>query len=125
MDRLVRILAGGGLAGALALVVCVSGCRSMRSEVPPGKPYPTHGGTPPTVGFSSDPRANPSASAGQWSPGTSMTPGNSVPDGGTGLTTGSQPQFGTPTPNSSSSGAPSGYRYGAPSTSTSTTPTSP
>jgi hypothetical protein len=125
MDRLVRILAGGSLAAVVGLVVCASGCRSMRSEVPQGKPYPTNGGSPPTVGFGSDPRPNPAANAGQWSQGTSMTPGTSVPDGGNALNLGSgaqTPQFGTPTPNSANYGAPSGWRYGPPTTTTPGTP---
>jgi hypothetical protein len=123
MDRLSRILAGGSLALILGVVGSVSGCRSMRSEVPPGKPYTTNGGTPPTVGFSSDPRSNPAASAGQWSNGTTATPGNSVPDGGMGLGgTGTQPQYGTPTPNAANYGAPGGYRYGAPGSAPTTNP---
>jgi hypothetical protein len=114
MDRLGRILSGASLAVALGLVISAAGCRSMRSEVPAGKPYSTNGGTPPTVGFSSDPRSNPAASAGQWGGGAPMTPGNSVPDGGTSLSGASSlPQSGTPMPNSTSSyGTPGSYRYG-------------
>lgn len=122
MDRLRRILAGGSLAVVLGTVLTASGCRSMRNEVPPGKPYPTTG-TPPTVGFSSDPRHNTNASAGMWSNGTSMTPGSSVPDGGNALGSTSTPaQSGTPMPNAGNYGAPGGYRYGPPAT---TTPPSP
>jgi hypothetical protein len=58
MDRLSRALTGGCLAVVLGTVFSASGCRSMRNDVPPGKPYSTTGGTPPTVGFSSDPHAN-------------------------------------------------------------------
>ena len=38
MDRLSRVLATGGMALILGTVLTGSGCRSMRSEVPPGKP---------------------------------------------------------------------------------------
>ena len=51
MDRQTRRLAGFGLMFVLA----ASGCRSTRSEVPPGRQYSGDGRQVPPVGFSSDP----------------------------------------------------------------------
>ena len=58
MDRHGRLLAGGCLAVIMGMFVAVAGCRSMRNDVPPGKPYSTTGGSPPPVGFNSDPHPN-------------------------------------------------------------------
>lgn len=116
MDRLCRVLASGSLALALGALGCACGCRSMRSEVPAGKPYATTGGPPPTVGFNSSPRSNPASAGGQWSNGPTA-PGSSVPDGQTALSgSGSAAQLGTPGPNSSTYGAPLGPKYNPPST---------
>ncbi len=120
MDRLCRVLASGCLALALGAIGCACGCRSMRSEVPAGKPYSTTGGmpggAPPTVGFNSSPRSNPAYGGGQWANGPT-TPGSSVPDGNTALSgAGSAPALGTPAPNSSNYGSPVGARFGAPAT---------
>jgi hypothetical protein len=116
MDRLCRVLASGSLVLALGALGCACGCRSMRSEVPAGKPYSTTGGAPPSVGFNSGPRSNPAYGAGQWG-SAPMTPGSSVPDGNTALSGGSSPaQLGTPAPNSSPYGAPVGAKFGGPST---------
>jgi len=116
MDRLCRVLASGSLALALGAIGCACGCRSMRSEVPAGKPYSTTGGAPPTVGFNSSPRANPAYGGGQWSNGPT-TPGSSVPDGNTALSgSSSAAQLGTPSPNSGNYGSPVGAKFGAPST---------
>jgi len=118
MDRLCRVLASGSLALALGALGCACGCRSMRSEVPPGKPYSTTGGSPPTVGFSSSPRANPAYGAGQWS-NSPTSPGMSVPDGNTALSgSSSGAQLGTPAPSSANYGSPVGMgaKFGAPST---------
>ena len=51
MDRLSRVLAVGQHGHGFGTVLTASGCRSMRSEVPPGKPYSTTGGQPPTSGL--------------------------------------------------------------------------
>jgi hypothetical protein len=110
MDRLRRVMAVGSAAMAFALVLHASGCRSMRSEVPPGKPYPPTGGQAP-VGFSSDPHQNTGPGPGLY--GSGSTPGTSGPDGNqsvapsTGL-----PQFGTPPPNTGNYGAPTANKYG-------------
>ena len=116
MDRLCRVLASGSLALALGALGCACGCRSMRSEVPAGKPYSTTGNPPPTVGFSSSPRSNPAYGGGQWGNSPSA-PGVSVPDGQTALSgSSSAAQLGTPTPNSGNYGAPLGPKYAPPST---------
>ncbi|MFO0890263.1 MAG: hypothetical protein U0790_14120 [Isosphaeraceae bacterium] len=96
------------------LVLGSSGCRTPRSEVPPGKPYQTTG-NPPTVGFSSDPhQAGSQGMAGLY---PNRAPGAMVPDG-QGSPRGSDDLvIGTPTPGSSNMGAPSDHRYGAPGTS--------
>ena len=73
MDRLSRVMAVGSLALVLGSGLTASGCRSMRSEVPPGKPYSTTGGQPPTVGFSSAPHPNTGAGAGLY--GNALNPG--------------------------------------------------
>jgi hypothetical protein len=128
MDRLRRVLSGGTLVLVLGTIVAAAGCRSMRNEVPQGKPYPTTGGMPPSVGFNSDPRPNSSVGAGLY--GNGMTPGQpSMPGLGTapggavvdGMSSGagagaSPPQLGTPAPNSGLLGQPTANRYGAPIT---------
>jgi hypothetical protein len=96
------------------LVAGSSGCRSTRSEVPPGKPYQTIG-NPPTVGFSSDPHQN--AAQGMAGLYGNRGPGGLVPDGkgSTGQT--GDIVLGTPTQGSSGLGLPSDHRYSAPGTS--------
>src|SRR6476661_8377296 len=75
MDRLRRVLTGGTLVMVLGTMVAASGCRSMRNEVPPGKPYSTTGGTPPGLGFNSDPHPNAAVGGGLY--GNSAAPGQS------------------------------------------------
>jgi hypothetical protein len=97
MDRLNRTMAGCGLMLALA---AAGGCKSTRSEVPPGRPYTNDGRQVPPIGFSSDPHA-------MTGPGT--VSGMGAPGG---------PQFGTPSSATSSNmGAPTNNLYGAPGTS--------
>ncbi|WP_422930174.1 hypothetical protein [Singulisphaera sp. PoT] len=79
-----------------------TGCRSTRSEVPPGRPYSGDGRQAPPIGFSSDPRPLPNNAAG-------LTPGV-IPN-----TSG---KFGTPTPGDSGRyGIPTDGAYGPPGTS--------
>jgi hypothetical protein len=119
MDRLSRALAGGSLALVLGTVLSAAGCRSMRNDVPPGKPYSTTGGSPPTVGFNSDPRPNSGVGGGLYpnglTPGASSAGGSSAMAGGSGA-----PQYGIPGNNPSPYGAPSSNRYGAPGTNSGT-----
>lgn len=99
MDRRKLILAGCGLAAFLA----APGCRSTRSEVPPGHAYSSDGRQIPSLGFSSDPRPLPNNAAG-------LTPGVSQNAVG---------QYGMPAPNSgnnSALGAPTNHGYGPPGT---------
>jgi hypothetical protein len=122
MDRLRRVLNGGTLVLMLGTVVAGSGCRSMRNEVPPQKPYPTTGGSPPTVGFNSDPHPNSAIGGGLY--GNAATPGQTgttapgatpgVPGSdATSSGLGSSPsQYGTPAPGSGIYGQPTSNRYG-------------
>jgi len=120
MDRLSRILAGGCFVAVLGTVVSASGCRSMRNDVPPGKPYSTTGGTPP-VGFSSDPRANTGVGGGVYPNG--LTPSSPLPSGNPAMAgTGAAPQFGTPGLNSSPYGAPTPGAYSGPGTNSGANP---
>jgi hypothetical protein len=93
MDRLIvqRTLTGCGLG--LALILSGTGCRSMRSEVPPGRTY-SGPGAPPPIEFSKSP--NPAT-------GPSALPGG----GGAG-------QYGTPAPSTGLYGAPTSNGYGPP-----------
>ncbi len=106
MDRHSRVLAGGCLVALMAIVLTTSGCRSMRNDVPPGKPYSTTGGGPPPVGFNSDPHPNTSIAPGMYG-GNGTAPADQGPAGA-----GSPMQFGIPTPNANPYGAPSSNRYG-------------
>ena len=94
MDRQTRRWAGCGLM----IVMATSGCRSTRSEVPPGRKYSGDGRQVPSVGFSSDPR--PSGANGM----------GSVP-GGPGTMPG---RYGTPSPATPNYGVPTGNDYGPP-----------
>ena len=89
MDRLKLTLAGCGLAVLLA----GTGCRNLRSEVPPGRAYGSEAGqtqTPP-VGFSSDPHPALNPAGAAPAPGMPGMPGTPPEP--------SSAQFGTPAPN--------------------------
>jgi hypothetical protein len=97
MDRLNHAMAGCGLMLVLA---AAGGCKSTRSEVPPGRPYTNDGKQVPPIGFSSEPHAmtGPGIVGGSGAPGA--------------------PQFGTPGSASSANlGAPTGNQFGPPGTS--------
>ncbi|WP_406699486.1 hypothetical protein V5E97_11530 [Singulisphaera sp. Ch08] len=105
MDRLKLTLAGCGLAALLT----ASGCRNLRSEVPPGRPFASEG-SQPSVGFSSDPHPNTGPGAGALPGGPGSPPG---------MPQDSASQFGTPAPGASDKyGAPTANAYGPPGTST-------
>jgi hypothetical protein len=117
MDRLRRVLTSGTLAMVLATLVAASGCRSLRNEVPPGKPYSTTGGPAPSIGFNSDPRPNAAVGAGMYpnttpgQPGLSapgVTPGMTGPDATYSAGGSSASQFGTPPPSTNQFGVPPG-----------------
>ncbi len=98
MDRLSYTLAACGISALLL----GTGCRSTRSEVPPGRPYAGDGRQAPPVGFSSDPRPLPNNAAG-------LTPGV-IPN--------TPGKYGTPTPGDSGRyGVPTVGNYGAPGSS--------
>jgi hypothetical protein len=117
MDRLRRLLTGGTLVMVLGPVIAASGCRSMRNEVPPGKPYSTTGGTPPSIGFNSDPRPNAAIGAGMYPNATPGQSGVPTPGGSPGMMGSdatysaggaSASQFGTPAPSVNQMGVPPG-----------------
>jgi len=78
MDRLVIPFSHRLVGGALVLSVVASvGCRSTKSEVPPGRSYARTAAQPPTVGFSSEP--HPAVASG--APGSyNLGPGGSIDD---------------------------------------------
>ncbi len=112
MDRLGRVLTVGSIAVVLSTSITASGCRSMKSEVPPGKPYSTTGGQPPALGLSSEPRPNPLGAAGMYNNG--LNSGATGPDGAQSFSapTGNS-QFGTPPPNPGNYAAPTANKYGS------------
>ena len=113
MDRPCLIVSARRLSLLLALVVIGStGCRSTRSEVPPGKPYQTTSGAPPTVGFSNEP--HPSTATGMAALYGNKGPGALTGDGKGSTNPGDDLILGTPGPNSPSLGAPTDNRFGAP-----------
>jgi hypothetical protein len=112
MDRLSRVIAGCCLTLALGLVFSGTGCRSMRNDVPRGKPYTTTGNPPPAVGFNSDPHPSTSVAPGMYQ--NNGSGGFDVNPPGAGPTA---PQYGTPSPNTSPYGVPTtGGKYGGPGT---------
>jgi hypothetical protein len=116
MDRLDRALpALRALALAGVILSLGSGCRSTRSEVPPGKPYQTTGGMPPTVGFSSEP--HPGANRALGALYGNKGPGGLVADGSGSASAGNDIVLGTPTPGEKRYGAPTDNQFGAPGTS--------
>jgi hypothetical protein len=117
MDRLRRVLTGGTLVMMLGTVIAASGCRSLRNEVPPGKPYSTTGGTPPSIGFNTDPRPNAAVGSGMYPSTAPGQPGMTGPGGTPGMTGpdatysaggSSASQFGTPPPSTNQFGVPPG-----------------
>src|SRR5207253_2679882 len=99
-----------------------SGCRSTRDEVPPGKRYPTTGGTPPALGFNSDPHPNSAVGGGLYGnsatpgqpgmPGPGAAPGLPGPDALSSGPGSTPAQLGTPAPNTGVYGQPTANRYG-------------
>jgi hypothetical protein len=122
MDRLGRALTCGTLVLVVGTVATVSGCRSTRNEIPPGKPYATTGGTPPSLGFNSAPHPNSSIGAGLYGnsatpgqpgmPGGGSAPGLPGPDAASMGAASAPPQFGTPTPSAGNYGQPTANKYG-------------
>lgn len=120
MDRPSRVLLAGRLAlMAGGVLLCAEGCRSTRSEVPPGKPYQTTGGAPPSVGFSSEPHPNPAT--GMAGLHGNMAPGSLVQDGRGPSAPSGDMVYGTPTQGTPNLGAPTDNRYGPPGTAGSST----
>lgn len=140
MERHRGVLAAGMLAMVMGMVAGGSGCRTPRSEVPPGPRYSTTG-DPSAAGFNSEPRGmsalNPYGAANQTlsnsgmaggipgmpSPGIGGPVPGATPDGmppaSTGMPGLSGSSYGTPAPGGSSPGMPmpTGGSYGPPGTS--------
>ena len=115
MERLSRVIAGCSLTLALGAVISASGCRSMRNDVPSGKPYATRG-NPTAPGFNSDPHPNTTVGPGMYQ--NSGSPSlDGIPRAAPNM-----PQYGTPTPNASPYGVPSAGKFGAPGTNAGTNP---
>jgi hypothetical protein len=125
MDRhLSRVLAPAVAACGLAILITAPGCRSTRSEVPPGKPYSTTGA--PAVGFNSDPRSAAVANSGGIYGNNPIAPqlgqnpnglgGGSAasPMGGMAGSSAAPIEYGTPAPTQGTFGAPTNNRFGAP-----------
>jgi hypothetical protein len=113
MDRREHTTAARNLSLWLAFFSLMpAGCRSTKSEVPPGRPYQTTG-APPSVGFSSD--AHPSTAAGMAGLYGNKGPGSSAQD-----VQNSAPSreitYGMPAPGATNLGAPTDNLYGAPGT---------
>lgn len=126
MDRLARFAAHGTLALLLGSTASSLGCRSMKSEIPPGKAYsttgsPAPGTSTPSVGFSSDARQDTGSAAGLYPDiqQTSGNPGSPAAQGGVQRATGDAPlpQFGTPVGNNANYAMPATGKYGPPGTS--------
>lgn len=100
------------LGAMLALAVAASsGCRSTKSEVPPGRPY-ARTGEPPVVGFSSEPHPAPANIAGGFD--YNVGPGASADDKV--ARTKAATTFGTPTAGEKVA-RPTTNAYGPPGTS--------
>jgi hypothetical protein len=116
MDRPDRVDSIPKLACLLAvLFLGCAGCRSTRSEVPPGKPYQTTGSTPPSVGFSSE--AHPSTATGMAGLYGNKGPGALVQDVQSSAAPSAGVTYGIPAPGATNLGAPTDNRYGPPGSS--------
>lgn len=103
MDRLMRGLAAAGLA--LTQVVASSGCRSTKTEVPPGRAR-----QPASVGFSANARPTPAIAAGNVFGG-----GADASTAAGSLSSGGSNKYGTPPTNTLSSGVSAGEVFAPPS----------
>jgi hypothetical protein len=98
----------------VGLVLVSSGCRSTKSEVPPGKPYQTTGGEPPSIGFSAEP--HPGVANGMIGLYGNRGPGAQSDDLMSSRGNSGDVTFGTPTSANDHLGTPSDNRYGPPGT---------
>lgn len=103
MDRLKRLVAGVGLS--ISVAACVSGCKTPRSEIPPGKRFLGSGQPQAPLNFGSQP-GGPGGFSGLSGAPVDGGPGQNGPG-----------QFGTPPPASSTFGVPNTAAFGAPGTS--------
>ena len=114
MDRRKRPTAVRNLSLSLVfLSLMPAGCKSTKSEVPPGRPYQTTG-APPPVGFSSD--AHPSTAGGMAGLYGNKGPGSFAQDVQNSTAPSRDITYGMPAPGATKLGAPTDNRYGAPGT---------
>jgi hypothetical protein len=114
MNRRKHTTAVRNLSLSLALVSLIpAGCKSTKSEVPPGRPYQTTG-APPSVGFSSD--AHPSTAGGMAGLYGNKGPGSFAQDVQNSAAPSRDITYGMPAPGATNLGAPTDNRYGAPGT---------
>lgn len=112
MDR-TRLARARRLGGGLLLLTLTAslGCRSTKSEVPPGRPYARTGAQPPSVGFSSEP--HPAVANGA---STSYNIGPGAADDDPLASRAKRSVYGTPTPGERVS-RPTENTYGPPGSS--------
>ena len=123
MDRPCLFVSTRVLSLSLAVVALGSaGCRSTRSEVPPGKPYQTTSGAPPSVGFSNEP--HPSTATGMAALYGNKGPGALLGGDRTTTTPGDNVTYGTPAPGMANLAAPTDNKFGAPGTAGTNDPSS-
>jgi hypothetical protein len=114
MDRREHTTAVRNLSLSLAVLSLMpAGCKSTKSEVPPGRPYQTTG-APPSVGFSSD--AHPSTAAGMAGLYGNKGPGSFAQDVQNSAVPSRDITYGMPAPGTTNLGAPTDNLYGAPGT---------
>ena len=114
MDRRKHTTAVRNLSLLLALLSLIpAGCKSTKSEVPPGRPYQTTG-APPSVGFSSD--AHPSTAGGMAGLYGNKGPGSFAQDVQNSTAPSRDITYGMPAPGATNLGAPTDNRYGRPGT---------
>jgi hypothetical protein len=123
MDRPCLFVSARVLSLSLAVITLGSaGCRSTRSEVPPGKPYQTTSGAPPSVGFSNEP--HPSTATGMAALYGNKGPGALLGGDRTTTTPGDNVTYGIPAPGTANLGAPTDNKFGAPGTAGTNDPSS-
>jgi hypothetical protein len=114
MDRRNSATAVQKLSLSLAFLLLIpAGCKSTKSEVPPGRPYQTTG-APPSVGFSSD--AHPSTAGGMAGLYGNKGPGSFAQDAQNSAAPSRDITYGMPAPGATNLGAPTDNLYGHPGT---------
>jgi hypothetical protein len=114
MDRLKHTTPARNLSLLLVVLSLIpAGCKSTKSEVPPGRPYQTTG-APPSIGFSSD--AHPSTAGGMAGLYGNKGPGSFADDVQSSAAPSRDITYGMPAPGATNFGAPTDNLYGRPGT---------